>query len=202
MEIMINLLKKEGFQVDVVETMDPYCDEKYMESLDLIVACWTMSKITKEQEQGLINAVANGCGLAGWHGGLCDAFRENVDYQFLTGSQWVAHPGNAGMTYEVNFVSAKKEDPIIAGLKDFKITTEQYFLHVDPSVEVLATTTFHSLAMPWIDGIVMPVTYKKRWGDGKVFYTSIGHTFKDFDIPDALEMMRRGMLWAAEKEEI
>jgi len=202
MEIMINLLKKEGFQVDVVETMDPYCDEKYMESLDLIVACWTMSKITKEQEQGLINAVANGCGLAGWHGGLCDAFRENVDYQFLTGSQWVAHPGNAGMTYEVNFVPAKKEDPIIAGLKDFKITTEQYFLHVDPSVEVLATTTFHSLAMPWIDGIVMPVTYKKRWGDGKVFYTSIGHTFKDFDIPDALEMMRRGMLWAAEKEEI
>lgn len=201
-EIMRDLLIKEGFEVDFEKNMKKYKDEDYMESIDLVVACHTMSKISKEEEKGLINAVMDGTGLVGWHGGLCDSFRENVDYQFMTGAQWVAHPGNAGTTYTVKFLPNKKDDPIIKGLNDFEITSEQYYLHVDPGIEILATTEFKSMAMPWIDGVVMPVAYKKRWGDGKIFYASIGHTYKDFDIPEALEMMRRGMLWAAELEEI
>lgn len=200
--IMKDLLEKEGFKIDMKNSLKPLEDAKYLEGLDLIVFCWTMSKIKKEQEKNLIEAVMNGVGLAGWHGGLNDAFRENVEYQFMCGAQWVSHPGGAGTTYEVNFVPNKKEDPIIKGLNDFKITSEQYYMHVDPNVEVLATTTFHSISMPWIEGVVMPVTYKKRWGDGKVFYTSVGHTYKDFEIPEAREMFRRGMLWAATKEEL
>ncbi|MHA1819676.1 MAG: ThuA domain-containing protein [Promethearchaeota archaeon] len=202
MKIMANILKKEGFEVNMVNSLEPLTNQKYMEDLNLIVFCWTMAEITKDQEQGLINAVMDGVGLVGWHGGLNDAFRSNVEYQFMTGAQWVAHPGGGNMEYEVNFNPNKKDDPIIKGLDDFKIKSEQYYMHVDPAIEVLATTTFHSMAMPWIDGVVMPVTYKKRWGDGKIFYTSIGHTYKDFDIPQALEMMRRGMLWAAEYEEL
>jgi len=138
----------------------------------------------------------------GWHGGLCDFFRNNVEYQFMTGAQWVSHPGGANTNYMVNFVPSKKSDPIINGLDDFSITSEQYFMHVDPTIEVLATTTFKSEIMPWINGAVMPVVYKKRWGDGKIFYSSFGHTVKDFDIPQAREIMRRGMLWAAQKEEL
>jgi len=195
MRIMADLLIKDGFEVDFKNSLKPLEDASYLESLNLIVFCHTMSKIKKEQEKNLIEAVMNGVGLAGWHGGLNDAFRENVEYQFMTGAQFVSHPGGANTTYTVNFVPEKKNDPIIKGLNDFTITSEQYYMHVDPNIEVLATTTFHSLAMPWIDGVVMPVAYKKRWGDGKIFYASIGHTYKDFSIPDALELMHRGMLW-------
>lgn len=200
MGIMKNLLEKEGFVVKMVHSLKPLEDMKFLESLNLIVFCWTGGKIKKNQEKNLINAVMKGVGLAGWHGGLNDAFRNNVEYQFMTGAQWVAHPGGAGMTYDVNFVPEKKHDPIIQGLSDYSITSEQYFLHCDPSLEVLATTTFHSKIFSWIEGIRMPVMYKKRWGDGKIFYSSMGHTYKDFDVPQALESFRRGMLWAATSE--
>jgi type 1 glutamine amidotransferase len=202
MQMMKDVLEKEGFEVEMADSLKPLNKLQNLEQFQLIVFCHTMSKISKDQEKNLINAVMGGVGLAGWHGGLNDAFRENVEYQFMCGAQWVSHPGGAGTTYEVNFVESKKDDPIIKGLKDFKITSEQYYMHIDPAVEVLATTTFKSLSMPWIDGIVMPVTYKKRWGDGKIFYTSVGHTYKDFLIPEAMEMMKRGMLWAAELEEL
>lgn len=201
-KIMKRLLEEEGFKVDFAHSLEPLEDMDYLEELDLVVFCWTMSEISKVQEKNLINAVMDGTGLVGWHGGLNDAFRSNVEYQFMAGAQWVSHPGGAKMKYEVNFVDDKKDDPIIKGLEDFEIQSEQYYMHVDPAIEVLATTTFHSLAMPWIEGVKMPVTYKKRWGDGKIFYSSIGHTHKDFKIPQAKEMMRRGMLWAAEYEEL
>ncbi|MHA1733219.1 MAG: ThuA domain-containing protein [Promethearchaeota archaeon] len=200
--IMAEILEEEGFEVEFLSGLKCLEDYPKLENYDIIVFCHTMSEITKEQERNLVNAVMSGVGLVGWHGGLNDAFRSNVEYNFMTGGTWVSHPGGAGTTFEVNFVPEKKDDPIIRGLEDFKITTEQYYMHVDPGVEVLATTTFHSLAMPWINGVKMPVTYKKRWGDGKVFYTSIGHTSKDFEVPQALEMMKRGMLWAAELEEL
>lgn len=200
MKMMKATLESEGFHVDFVNSLKPLENLEKLCQYNLIVFCWTMAKIKPKQEKNLTQAVLKGVGLAGWHGGLNDAFRNNVEYQFMTGAQWVSHPGGATMNYEVNFIPEKKTDTIISELQDFNITSEQYFLHLDPSVDVLATTTFHSSTMPWIDGIVMPVTYKKRWGDGKVFYTGIGHTFKDFEIPQAMEMMKRGMLWASNYE--
>jgi type 1 glutamine amidotransferase len=201
-KMMVQALEKDGFQCDVKHGLKCLESKWRLKKYDLIVYCHTGVKITKKQRQNLINAVMNGAGLAGWHGGLNDSLRSEVDYQFMTGAKWVSHPGAGGMTYQVNMVPEKKNDPIIQGLKDFTITSEQYYLHIDPALEVIATTTFHSLAMPWIEGVVMPVAYKKRWGKGKIFYVSVGHTNKDFEIPEAMELMRRGMLWAAQKEDI
>jgi type 1 glutamine amidotransferase len=199
-EPMMKKLEASGYKLK--ESIGPLQQADYLKDLDLIVFCHTMSEISPLEEKNLINAVMDGVGLVGWHGGLCDSFRNNVEYQFMTGAQWVSHPGGAGTTYQVNFLPSKKDDPIIKGLEDFTITSEQYYMHVDPTVEVLATTTFKSMAMPWINGAIMPVVYKKRWGEGKIFYASFGHTVKDFSIPQAKEVMRRGMLWAAEKEEL
>ena len=166
-----------------------------MDSLGLIVPIWTCSQITPEQEKGLIDTIRAGTGVAGWHGGMCDAFRPNTEYQFMTGGQWVSHPGGI-VDYEVNII--KKDDPIVKGLNDFKMNSEQYYMHVDPSNEVLATTIFSGLhqGYDWIKGCVMPVVWKRMWGKGKVFYTSLGHVAKDFDVPEAKEIVRRGLLWA------
>lgn len=192
-DIFAPYLDEQGFEVIISDTLDSYLDEELMKSLSLIVQVWTMGTIKKEQQKGLLDAVKSGIGIAGWHGGLADSFRNNTAYQFMVGGQWVAHPGGV-IDYEVNIVD--HDDPVTAGLSDFKMHSEQYYMHVDPINTVLATTTFSGEHAYWIDGVVMPVVWKKMYGKGRVFYSSLGHVAKDFDVPEALEIMKRGMLWA------
>lgn len=186
-------LQEQGYQTRLSDTLDIYLDEAIMPQMDLIVPIWTMGTITQEQESGLLEAVKAGAGLAGWHGCMADSFRQNVAYQFMVGGQWVAHPGNI-IDYTVNI--RQPEDPIVAGLSDFWMHSEQYYMHTDPLNDVLATTTFSGEYAPWINGCVMPVVWKKRWGQGRVFYSSLGHVSSDFDVPEARTIVQRGMLWA------
>ena len=80
--------------------------------------------------------------------------------------------------------------PITAGLSDFEVTSEQYLMHVDPGNTVLATTLFGDT--------VMPVTWTKRYGKGRVFYCSLGHQAATVRMPPVLTMVTRGLVWAAE----
>ena len=195
-EVFAPILEEHGFEVEISDTMDSYLDAEKMQALNLIVPMWTMGTITNEQEAGLLKAVRSGVGLAGWHGGMCDSFRNNTSYQFMTGGQWVAHPGNI-IDYTVNIIDGEHE--ITRGLSDFSMRSEQYYLHTDPANNVLATTTFSGEHenMPWIKGVVMPVVWTKMWGEGRVFYSSLGHVAADFDGPEVREIQTRGMLWAA-----
>jgi uncharacterized protein len=193
-ELFSACLRDKGYEVEVSDTLDAYLDLDKLRSLNLIVPIWTMGTITKEQEKSLLTAVREGVGIAGWHGCMADSFRNNTEYQFMVGGQWVAHPGNI-IDYEVNIVD--HNDPITAGLSDFKMHSEQYYMHVDPSNKVLATTTFTGEHASWIAGTVMPVVWKRMWGNGRVFYSSLGHVVKDFDVPEAREIVLRGMLWAS-----
>jgi uncharacterized protein len=193
-DIFVPWLKEQGFEVEVSNTLDSYLDAAKLKSLDLIVQSVTQAAITPEQEKGLLEAVRGGVGLAGWHGGLADSFRSSVEYEFMVGGQWVAHPGGI-IDYEVD-ISAPN-DPITRGLTGFKMHSEQYYMQVDPGNKVLATTTFSGQSAPWIKGVVMPVVWKKHYGKGRVFYTSLGHVAADFDVPQVREIVKRGLLWAA-----
>lgn len=193
-DIFVPILESEGFEVTVSDSLDSYLDADKMAQLSLVVPVWTMGTITNEQENGLLEAIQSGVGVAGWHGCMGDSFRNNVNYQFMVGGQWVAHPGDI-IDYTVNITN--HDDPITAGLNDFDMHSEQYYMHVDPSNEVLATTTFSGEHASWIDGAVIPVVWKRMWGNGRVFYSSLGHVASDFDVPEAREIQRRGMLWAA-----
>jgi len=193
-DIFAPFLQEQGFEVRISDTLEVYTEQDYMRSLNLVVPVWTMGTITGEQEQGLLSAVESGVGIAGWHGGMGDSFRNNCEYQFMVGGQWVVHPGGV-IDYRVNIT--KPDDPIVKGLSDFDMHSEQYYMHVDPSNEVLATTTFRGDHCPWIDGVVMPVVWKRRYGAARVFYSSLGHVAADFGVPEAKEIVKRGMLWAA-----
>lgn len=193
-ELFQAFLQEQDYAVEVATTLDVYLDTARMQALDLVVPIWTMSTITPEQEKGLLTAIQNGTGIAGWHGCMADSFRNNTEYQFMVGGQWVAHPGGI-IDYEVHIT--KPDDPITTGIQDFHMHSEQYYMHVDPLNEVLATTTFSGEYAPWIEGCEMPVVWKKRWGKGRVFYSSLGHVRRDFDVPEAREIMKRGMLWAS-----
>ena len=197
-DIFAPWLESKGFKVTISDTLDVYLDKRKMRRFSVVVPAWTMGQITREQSAGLREAVQGGVGLAGWHGGMCDAFRNDCDYQFMTGGQWVAHPGGV-IRYTVNITD--EADPITAGLADFRMHYEQYYMHTDPGNEVLATTTFSGRhgGVPWIRGTVMPVAWKRRYGRGRVFYCSLGHVAKDFDVPEAREIVKRGVLWAARR---
>jgi type 1 glutamine amidotransferase len=201
-ELFCSILTEAGFQVEISETLDAFLDVEMLKSLDLIIPVWTMGQITNEQVEPVLKAVASGVGLAGCHGGMCDAFRESVQWQFMTGGQWVAHPGGDGVEYTVNI--KRGSSPIVEGIEDFVVKSEQYYVHVDPAIEVLATTRY-----PVVDGphssngqVDVPVIWTKRWGYGRVFYCSLGH-HADVLEPDHVQtIMRRGFLWAAEGKEI
>ena len=173
-----------------------YENKARMSNFSVIIPLWTMGEITGEQRAGLCEAVKNGAGLAGWHGGMCDSFRNDTEYQFMTGGQWVAHPGDI-IPYTVEELD--QENAITKGLQPFKMESEQYYMHTDPGNKVLATTTFTGKkgGTPWIKGTVMPVAWTRMYGKGRVFYTSLGHVNADFDVPEAFEIVKRGVQWAS-----
>jgi type 1 glutamine amidotransferase len=186
------MLREEGFGVEIADTLDVLVDG--LGDLSLIVPIWTMGSISEPQLRGLLDAVAGGVGLAGFHGGAGDAFRGAPEYQWMVGGQFVSHPDGI-KDYDVTIVD--RESPITQGLADFSVTSEQYYMHVDPSNHVLATTVFHPATASWADGVVMPVAWTRRWDAGRVFYCSIGHALTELDVPEVAALQRRGMLWAA-----
>jgi type 1 glutamine amidotransferase len=197
--LFADILRAENFSVKLADSLDAYLTEN-LPALDLIVPLWTMGKITNEQATPLLAAVRDhAVGLAGCHGGMCDAFREHTEYQFMTGGQWVAHPGDDTVTYTVRVRDT--DHPITRGIDDFDVTSEQYYLHIDPAIRVLASTHFPT---PGVDGphvpngsVEMPQVWTKHYGKGRVFYNALGHQASIFNIPPARELMRRGFLWAA-----
>lgn len=189
-------LHEDGFSVRMATETSAFADPA-IHDLSLIIPIFTMSQIAKEEVENLTKAVEGGVGLAGHHGGMSDAFRDAVDYQFMVGGQWVAHPGNI-IDYTVDV--ADPLDPIMAGIKSFPYTSEQYYMHVDPSNHVLATTTFSGEHAPWIEGVKMPVAWKRQHGKGRVFHLTLGHQAKEFENREMATILRRGMNWAAREE--
>ena len=193
-EIASELLRKEGAEVVLKDSVEVYADEAIMSQMDLIIQSVTMDKISREQMQGLVKAVKGGTGFAGAHGGFCDSFRTNTEYQFMTGAQFVAHPGGQ-IEYTVNI--SKAQDAITQGMEDFSTKTEQYYMHVDPNVKVLATTTFSGEHAEWIDGAVMPVAWKKYHGDGRIYCIALGHNPEEFKAAAAQQLLMNGLRWAS-----
>jgi uncharacterized protein len=187
------ILEAHGFHVQVEHGTKTFADPA-LHDLSLIVPMITMSTIEKGEVENLCAAVRGGVGLAGMHGLMCDAFRNETEYQFMTGGQWVSHPGNI-IDYRVDV--KKPDDPIMHGIQGFAYRSEQYYMHVDPAIEVLATTTFDGTHCDWAKDVVMPVAWKKIYGKARVFYSALGHTADEFAIPEMRMMFERGMLWAA-----
>jgi len=197
-EIFREDLAKAGFQVQVENRLE-ILSESDLKQFALICPIRTMDEIRPEDVKAVDDAVQSGVGLGGCHGGMCDAFRNSTEWQFITGGQWVAHPGNDGVRYTVNITD--KDHPICQSISDFEVVSEQYYMHVDPANHVLATTRF-----PIVDGphtpngkVDMPVVWTRMWGKGRVFYSSLGHQANVIDHGPAREINRRGLLWAAKE---
>jgi uncharacterized protein len=190
-ERFIPFLREKDFEVTVSEDLDSYLD---LDGTDLVLQCISMDRITNDQYKGLESAVRGGTGFAGWHGGIVDSFRDNADYNFMTGGQFVSHPGGF-IDYEVEVVA---DHPIVEGITRFSLHTEQYYVHADPTNEVLATTTFKAHPdYPWIEGATMPAVWTRTWGDGRIFVCTPGHAPTDLDVPEVRTIVERGLLWAS-----
>ncbi|WP_203841709.1 ThuA domain-containing protein [Winogradskya humida] len=193
-ELFIGFLRGHGASVEVAETLTAYEDEGLLDRADLIVQCWTGGTLTEEQEHNLVHRVRTGAGFAGWHGGIVATAYEARDYQFMIGGRFLCHPGEF-VDYDVNVTAAH---PIMKDITDFSVRTEQYYCHVDPTLEVLATTTFTGAHdAPETAGAVMPVVWLRHFGHGRVFVNTLGHSPADLQLPQTRTITERGLLWAA-----
>jgi len=191
-------LKAQGFQTEVSDTLDAFRDGDKLKTLSLIVPIWTMGKIAGEQLGPLLEAVKSGVGIGGCHGGMCDSFRNETEYQFMTGGQWVAHPGNDGVEYTVR-ITDRTHYITRESVPEFAVKSEQYYLHVDPAVKVHAVTEFPTAAGPHVGNgkFDMPVIWTKYYGKGRVAYNALGHHADIVEQKEILPLMVRGLLWAA-----
>ncbi len=190
-ELVARELRTVGLEVLVEDDLAALDED--LTRFALIVPAWTKGELTEEREGALVRAVEGGVGLGGWHGGIADAFRDSLPFKLMVGGQFVAHPGG-WRSYRVDVAA---DHPVVRGLEGFAFESEQYYVHVDPSVTVLATTTFDGSVLPWLDGVVMPVAWVRRWGAGRVFASTLGHGAADLATPEALALTRRGLAWAA-----
>ncbi|OIV35811.1 hypothetical protein BIV57_19515 [Mangrovactinospora gilvigrisea] len=197
-DLFIPFLRDNDFSVEVSDTLDSYLDAELLGATDLVVQCWTMGEISREQRAGLEAAVRAGTGLAGWHGGICDSFRGSLEYQLMTGGQFLMHPPGF-LDHTVAIRKERADHPVVAGLADFDVHTEQYWVSTDALDDVLATTVFRpgDHDGPWREPVTVPAVWTRQWGEGKVFVSTIGHKVDDFDVPEVRALTERGLLWAS-----
>lgn len=191
-EIVSGWLKEKNWKIELSDNLEIFTDSRTLSSFDLIVPVWTGGELTKEQESGLESAVRNGTGLAGWHG-MADAFGNSQIYKMMTGGRFVWHPAN---NVQINVKIIEPNDPIMQGIDDFSISSELYYLHIDPSNHILANSVFTANEFPATQSVEMPIAYKRNWGKGRVFYFSIGHKPDDFNFPQIRRIIEQGLLWA------
>lgn len=208
-ELFVPFLRGNGYEVRIEESPAVYADAGVMAETDLIVQCVTMSEITAEQVAGLRDAVAAGTGLTGWHGGIADSYRASSDYLHLVGGQFVTHPAKAAelraggeednyLDYLVNMTGLGRAHPVTAGLADFSLTSEQYWVLTDDLCDVLATTTHPAEDwQPWHRPVTSPAVWTRQWGRGRIVVTTPGHSLDVLEDPSVRTIIERGMLWAS-----
>jgi type 1 glutamine amidotransferase len=208
-DLFLPFLADNGFEVRVAGSTAPYADAPAMAEIDLIVQCVTMSAIEPAELAGLRAAVAAGTGFTGWHGGIADSFRASSDYLQLVGGQFATHPGKDPaarvgdetdnfLTHTVDITPLGREHPVTAGLGDFELTTEQYWVLHDDLIDVLATTT-HPVRPwhPWHRPVTSPAIWTRQWGDGRIVVTTPGHSLDILQNHNVRTVIERGMLWAS-----
>tara|TARA_B100000161_G_C33557347_1_gene418804 strand:- start:4974 stop:5687 length:714 start_codon:yes stop_codon:yes gene_type:complete len=190
--IIEDWLKIQNINYEIAEGVEVYDDLNYLLKYDLIIQSVTMGELDGKQEENLTKAVKSGVGIAGTHGGLGDSFRNNTNYQFMIGGQFVSHPGNK-VKFEVEIL----KDELTIGVNNFEVETEQYYMHVDPNIDIIAQSRFTNHPHSWIENVIMPVAWKKKYGNGKIFYISLGHDPNEFlKYEEAMTLLTRGFIWA------
>ncbi|WP_205325491.1 ThuA domain-containing protein [Glycomyces sp. YM15] len=207
-ELFLPFLRENGFEVRVEESPEVYADTEVLAATDLIVQSVTMSEISHDQLQGLRTAVAAGTGMAGWHGGIADSYRNSSDYLQLIGGQFATHPSKEPgrckggqednyLPYTVELTELGRKHPIMEGLEDFELDTEQYWVLHDDLIDVLATTT-HPVRPwhPWHRPITSPAVWTRQWGEGRIVVATPGHSVDVLQDENVRTIIERGMLWA------
>lgn len=208
-EAFIPFLRGHEFDVRVEESTAVYADAEFLEKVDLIVQINTMSTITAEELAGLRSAVLAGTGMAGWHGGIADSYRDKADYLHMIGGQFAHHAGKDPaervgaqsdnyIPHTVHITELGRSHPITQGIPDFDLVTEQYWVLSDEYNNVLATTTQEARPWdPWNRPVMSPAIWTREWGAGRIFVSTPGHRLEIVEEPHVRTIIERGLLWAA-----
>ncbi len=190
-QLTAQALNTAGYDVNLQASLDCLDDLPLLQACDLIIPIWTMGSLSDERQKNLCQAVREGSGLGGFHGGMADAFRGSIDYEWMVGAHFVAHPYVG--PYHVYVTDGTH--PAMSDLPaSFAYDSEQYYLQFDPAIHMLATTVYEHEGRT----VNMPVVWTKPWGSGRVFCSALGHKTAEFETyPQVWAMTVRGLLWAS-----
>jgi type 1 glutamine amidotransferase len=125
------------------------------------------------------------------------------------GGQFATHPGKEPcerrggeadnfLPYTVNVTDLGRQHPITAGIEDFELCTEQYWVLHDDLIDVLATTTHPTRDWhPWHRPVTSPAVWTRRWGAGRIVVSTPGHSLAVLEHPSVRIVIERGMVWAS-----
>jgi uncharacterized protein len=139
--------------------------------------------------QSLQAFVRSGKGVVGIHGAT-DSFDDAGEveaYTDLIGGWFQSHPPRGEFPVTVKNTS----HPITREMKNFRVRyDERYVMKLADGLDVLLTVD--------VDGKEIPNTWTKDYGQGRVFYTGLGHDRTTFRNATFLSMVVRGIKWAIE----
>ncbi len=186
-----------GFEV--THTNDPHQLDQDLTGYDVIVCgvdqAMTTEDLTDRAERSLLDAVAQGTGSSAGTG------RRRPSGPACSSASSSAHRSSnirgreGGGPLHRDIVD--REHDITRGVDDFQAASEQYYMHDDPAVHVLATTTFTGEHLPWGRWGQDAGGLDEAVGQGAGFYQALGHLPKDVQAPPVEHMVRQGLRWAA-----
>lgn len=140
-----------------------------------------VSVLSDAEEDGLFDFVAGGGGFVGVHGTAWCIGGRAIG---LLGGHANWHP--PGDTFTVDIANTDHE--ITAGIAPFEVEDEIYMSAWDPAIDILATAEW--------SGRNHPLAWTKTHGEGRVFYTALGHGPGTFERPAMQRLMTQGTVWA------
>ena len=183
-------LEKSGYQTVISDTLDFYLDADLIAATDLILQCWTMGRIVGRTRRRAVGGRAGGTGLAGWHGGIVDAFRGRPEYLQLVGGQFAAHPGGIRRSqrrHRARAAPTTRSSPVCPIAST--CTPSSTGCSADDLDDVLATTTIRGRRHLGPSGD-LPAVWTRRWGCGRVFVCTVGHAVEDLLTPEIRTIVR------------
>jgi uncharacterized protein len=157
-----------------------------------------------EGKAAFLEAIAKGKGFVGSHC-ASDTFhskgdawknqsKDDIDpYIAMVGGEFIRH----GAQQESDMHVVDDTFPATKGMHDFRITEEWYSLrNFAPDLHVLIVQETAGMRGDEYDRPAYPSTWARKHGEGRVFYTSMGHREDVWENPMFQKMLLGALSWA------
>jgi type 1 glutamine amidotransferase len=201
-EILAQLGRNSGvFEVTATEDTSEFSTENLKRYAAVMFYTTGELPMSGAQKSALLDFVRSGRGFLGVHSAT-DTFYTWPDYLDLVGGYFNGHPWHQAVTIEV----VDPGDPLVAFLgnllqfgdeiyqiSDFDYRRSHVLLRLDPGSVDLGKPGVHQRFYGW------PLAWKRFYGQGRVFYTALGHEASVWQDGRYQRILTNAILWSMQR---